>query len=95
MARDDWYDPSAGQVTVSEFGRSWLNERRLADTTRERYEVAFRVQVLPTFGNLAVSSRAAMIYQHISKDRDRHIADGLSAQIESAREDQEEDEVQG
>jgi integrase len=55
MARDDWYDPSAGQMTVMEFGRSWLAERRLADTTRERYEVAFRVQVLPTFGNLAVN----------------------------------------
>jgi integrase len=41
------------------------------------------------------SSRAAMIYQHISKDRDRHIADGLSAQIEDAREDQGGDEVQG
>jgi integrase len=40
------------------------------------------------------SSRAAMIYQHISKDRDRHIADGLSAQIEDAREDQGDDEVQ-
>ena len=38
------------------------------------------------------SSRAAMIYQHISKDRDRHIADGLSAQIEDAREG--DDEVQ-
>jgi hypothetical protein len=41
------------------------------------------------------SSRAAMIYQYISKDRDRHIADGLSAQIEDAREDQGDDEVQG
>jgi hypothetical protein len=40
------------------------------------------------------SSRAAMIYQHISKDRDRHIADGLSAQIENAR-DEQGDEVNG
>jgi hypothetical protein len=40
------------------------------------------------------SSRAAMIYQKISKDRDQHIADGLSAQIEDTREDQGDDEVQ-
>jgi integrase len=55
LARDDWYDPSAGRITVGEFGRAWLAERRLSDTTRERYEIAFRVQILPAFGNVPVN----------------------------------------
>ena len=38
-----------------EFGLAWLAERRLEDTTRERYDVVWRVQILPTFGKLPVN----------------------------------------
>jgi integrase len=56
ISRDDWYDPWAGAVTVAEFGQRWLAERHLAATTRERYEIAFRIQIVPTFGKVPISA---------------------------------------
>jgi integrase len=56
LARDDWFDPDAGKVTMGEFGRLWLAEHPgLAETTHERYEIAFRLYVVPAFGNLPVN----------------------------------------
>lgn len=54
LARDDWFDPQAGLVTVGEFGRTWLEERRLSDTTRERYEFALRLHILPAFAHVPI-----------------------------------------
>ncbi|HET9140543.1 tyrosine-type recombinase/integrase [Actinophytocola sp.] len=53
--RDEWIDPDAGKVTLAEYGSSWIRERPLAETTRERYEFAFRLHVVPYLGDLAVS----------------------------------------
>jgi integrase len=56
LARDDWYDPTAGKVKLGEFGRAWLMEHPdLARTTHERYEIAFRRFVVPRFGNVPVN----------------------------------------
>jgi hypothetical protein len=52
LSRGDWFDPDAGSMTLGAFGGAWLREHQgLADTTRERYEIAFRVHVEPEFGN--------------------------------------------
>lgn len=55
LARDDWFDPTAGKVKLSTWGRAWLTERPLAKTTLERYEVAFRCYIEPAFGNVPVN----------------------------------------
>jgi hypothetical protein len=56
LARDDWFDPDAGKVTLGEFGKRWLDEHPgLAETTHERYEIAFRLYLVPSFGNRPVN----------------------------------------
>lgn len=56
LARDDWIDPDAGRIALEEFGNTWLREHvGLADTTRERYEIAFCRYLLPTFGNVPLN----------------------------------------
>ena len=55
LARDDWFDPTAGKVKLGPCGRAWLAERPLAKTTQERYEVAFRRYIDPSFGNVPVN----------------------------------------
>lgn len=55
VARGDWIDPDAGQVSLSVYGRRWLADHTgLADTTAERYESAFRLKILPRLGDLAI-----------------------------------------
>lgn len=37
-----WVDPRAGKITVREYGETWLAERDIRATTRERYEGYFQ-----------------------------------------------------
>lgn len=52
--RDEWIDPDAGKVKLAEYGAKWIIERPLEETTRERYEYAFRLHVVPYLGELGV-----------------------------------------
>jgi integrase len=53
--RDDWIDPDAAKVLLQNFGNRWLTERGLEESTRERYESAFRLHVVPYLGELPLS----------------------------------------
>lgn len=55
IGRGDWLDPDRGRVTFGEFGRRWLDERELAETTRQRYGYAFRLHLVPSFGNRPIA----------------------------------------
>ncbi|MFJ7910022.1 tyrosine-type recombinase/integrase [Kitasatospora sp. NPDC096204] len=50
ITREKWVDPDAGKVNFGEYATRWLKERRLEETTRERYETALRLHILPTLG---------------------------------------------
>ncbi|MCW2542048.1 MAG: putative prophage phiRv2 integrase [Frankiales bacterium] len=52
ISRDDWINPDFAAVTLREFGSRWIRERRIAETTRERYEFAFEKHVIPHIGEL-------------------------------------------
>ena len=52
--RDEWIDPDAGKVKLAEYGAKWIAERPLEDSTRERYEDAFRLQIVPHLGEVEI-----------------------------------------
>ncbi len=55
LARGEWFDAEAGKVTLAEYATAWLAERpNLSETTRERYDSAFRLQIRPGLGGKAV-----------------------------------------
>jgi integrase len=54
ISRDDWINPDFAAVTLTEFGNRWIKERKLAETTRERYEFAFKGHVVPYIGHIAL-----------------------------------------
>ncbi|WP_354641976.1 tyrosine-type recombinase/integrase [Kitasatospora camelliae] len=47
---DTWVDPDAGKVNFGEYATRWLQERKLEESTRERYETVLRLHILPTLG---------------------------------------------
>jgi integrase len=55
IAQSDWIDPDAGKVAFMTYATTWLAERRLSETTRERYEGILRNHFAPTFGESAVA----------------------------------------
>ncbi|MFB7617153.1 tyrosine-type recombinase/integrase [Kitasatospora sp. NPDC056181] len=59
ISRDVWSDPDAGKVTFGEYAERWLKDRKLEETTRERYEGVLRLHIQPTFGERFVSEIAA------------------------------------
>src|SRR5215217_7079187 len=42
IAQSEWIDPDAGKVKLMDFAATWIKERDLSDTTRERYEIIRR-----------------------------------------------------
>ncbi|MCX4454766.1 site-specific integrase [Streptomyces sp. NBC_01728] len=50
ITRGQWSDPDAGAVNFAEYAMAWLQDRKLADRTRERSESVMRLHILPTFG---------------------------------------------
>ena len=47
--------PDAAKVLLKDFGNKWPAERELEESTRERYESAFRLHVVPYLGDLALA----------------------------------------
>jgi integrase len=56
IAREDWIDPDAGKVPFMEYAATWIAERQLSETTRERYEGILRNHFAPTFEGATVAS---------------------------------------
>jgi integrase len=57
VARGEYVDPSAGRITIAELGKDWLaNRPHLKPSTWHSLEVAWRVHVLPVWGDRRVMS---------------------------------------
>jgi integrase len=69
QARGTWIDPKAGAVLFREFATTWIAERQgLAETSRERYQAAFRLQLEPTLGDLALRDITEAVVRRWYKD---------------------------
>ncbi len=55
IAKEDWVDPDAGKVPFLEYATKWVAERKLSETTRERYEGIVRKHFNPMFADKAVA----------------------------------------
>lgn len=56
-ATGTYIDPTAGRVTIGELGPAWLSRQgHLKESTKRRNEIAWRVQVAPTFATTPVHS---------------------------------------
>lgn len=54
MLRGDWIDPLLSKITLDEFGKRWIKERKLGDRTREEHERLFRLHVAPFLGHKSI-----------------------------------------
>lgn len=57
LDRGNWFDPRAGDVTLQDYAKQWLETRRvrgrpLAPRTRERYEGLLRTHITPVLGQV-------------------------------------------
>jgi integrase len=48
--RGEYSDPNAGKELFGEFGKRWISSRVVDPSTFMRYETAYRLHVVPTFG---------------------------------------------
>jgi hypothetical protein len=56
VARGEWIDPALAKITVGEWVQRWYGQQiQLKPSTRVRYDVAIRCQILPAWGNVALS----------------------------------------
>jgi integrase len=76
VSRGDWIDPSRARVTVGAWAAQWMAAQvQLKPTTRARYELALRRQVLPTWEDIPLS---AVSYAEVAAWVQRLTASGLA-----------------
>jgi integrase len=76
IARGDWIDPARARITVGVWAAQWMAAQvQLKPTTRVRYEVALRRQILPTWRDSALS---AVSYAEVAAWVQRLTASGLA-----------------
>lgn len=76
IARGDWIDPARARVTVGSWSAQWMAAQvQLKPTTRARYALALRRQVLPTWEDIALS---AVSYAEVAAWVQRLTASGLA-----------------
>ncbi|MFG6200843.1 tyrosine-type recombinase/integrase [Nonomuraea sp. JJY05] len=73
----DWLNPDLGKVSFKEYGGAWIDERPgLRPKTVQLYEGLFRIHLVPTFGNCAMSE---IKVAHIRKWRKQLLDNGVGA----------------
>jgi integrase len=65
----DWVDPDAGRVPFIAYATTWISERDLSDTTRERYESILRKHFPPILGELNLADIREATVRRWRKDR--------------------------
>lgn len=78
VLRGDWSDPLAGRVPLGDYGRKWIEERKLSQRTREEYERLWCRHIDPFLGRIELveistdtirSWRATLLREGRSEDR--------------------------
>ncbi|GAA1128745.1 site-specific integrase [Kitasatospora arboriphila] len=54
IVTDKWTDPDAGSVNFADFAATWIKDRKLEESTRERYATVLRLHILPKLGGRSV-----------------------------------------
>jgi hypothetical protein len=80
LPRGDWLDPDRGRVPFGDYAARWVAERKLSETTRERYDQVLRIHLLPTFGPRAVAEiREADVRTWRKERRDAGVGSSTAA----------------
>jgi integrase len=70
--RGDYHDPGAGKILFGDVACHWLSSRVVDPSTLARYETAYRLHVIPTFGHRQVRAiRPSRIQAWISELSER------------------------
>ncbi|MEU3452438.1 hypothetical protein ABZ671_02355 [Micromonospora sp. NPDC006766] len=76
ISRGDWIDPARARVTVGAWAAQWMRAQvQLKPSTRARYELALRRQILPTWEDIPLS---AVSYAEVAAWVQRLTASGLA-----------------
>ena len=54
ITRGRWTDPDDGKVNFGDYANAWLRDRKLAETSRQRYAISLRLHIQPTFRHSTV-----------------------------------------
>ena len=54
LVRETWKAPRHARITLGEFGRTWIDQRPIKASTRERYRSAWSLHIDPRIGSLMI-----------------------------------------
>ena len=77
LVRETWKAPVHARITLGEFGRTWIDQRPIKPSTRERYLSAWNLHIDPRIGGHQIGDVTPAVVREWYAELGDHLRDVL------------------
>ena len=78
LVRETWKAPRHARITLGEFGRTWIDQRLIKASTRERYRSAWNVHLYPRIGDYQIGDVSPVVVRAWCAELGGHLRASLA-----------------
>lgn len=78
LVRETWKAPRHARVTLGEFGRTWIDQRPIKASTRERYRSSWNLHIDPRIGSLMIGNVSPAVVREWYADLGASLREALA-----------------
>lgn len=78
LVRETWKAPVHARITLGEFGRTWIDQRPIKASTRERYRSAWNLHIDPRIGSLMIGDVSPAVVREWYAELGQHLRESLA-----------------
>jgi hypothetical protein len=78
LVREMWKAPVHARITLAEFGRTWIDQRPIKASTRERYRSAWNLHIDPRIGGYQIGDVTSAVVREWYADLGEHLRTSLA-----------------
>lgn len=78
LVRETWKAPKHARITLGEFGRTWIDQRSIKASTRERYRSAWNLHIDPRIGSYQIGDVSPAVVREWYAELGEHLRTTLA-----------------